>query len=390
MKEIFDNNWRERRLMKANGNHFAPYDVSIKRGAFGIESEEYFNRLLSLERKRSERSGDPFVLVLMDIGGLYSRLQHTPIDLLCRAIVSRTRDTDLVGWYQHPDAIGAICTTLGDADRQSIVHAITERMRGVLGECLDSEHFGHVRITFHFFPEDYDGSKPDYNLDEKLYPDITKTYKRKKVYGILKRSLDIVGSLSGIIILSPIFLTVPLLIKMTSEGPVLFRQRRIGHLGKGFTFLKFRSMKTGCSHEIHKEYVENLINKKKVIIKPGEEPVYKIIDDPRVTSIGRFLRKTSLDELPQLINVLKGEMSLVGPRPPIPYEVASYRYWHRRRVIEVKPGITGLWQVYGRSRTTFDDMVRLDLQYIEAQSIWLDMKILFNTPRAVLIGAGAY
>ena len=113
-------------------------------------------------------------------------------------------------------------------------------------------------------------------------------------------------------------------------------------------------------------------------------------NDPRVTPLGRFLRKTSLDELPQFINVLKGDMSLVGPRPPIPYEFENYDTWHRRRVLEAKPGITGLWQVMGRSRTTFDEMVRLDLQYIRDQSFWLDLKILVKTPVAVLSGSGAY
>jgi lipopolysaccharide/colanic/teichoic acid biosynthesis glycosyltransferase len=118
--------------------------------------------------------------------------------------------------------------------------------------------------------------------------------------------------------------------------------------------------------------------------------VYKITDDPRVTRVGRFLRKTSLDELPQFWNVLKGEMSLVGPRPPIPYELESYRTWHKRRILEVKPGITGLWQIYGRSRTTFDEMVRLDLRYARTWNLFLDLKILVQTPRAMFSGEGAY
>jgi lipopolysaccharide/colanic/teichoic acid biosynthesis glycosyltransferase len=126
---------------------------------------------------------------------------------------------------------------------------------------------------------------------------------------------------------------------------------------------------------------------------PGEcvsPEIYKIVSDPRVTQTGRLLRKSSLDELPQLINVLKGEMSLVGPRPPLPYEYERYSTWHRRRLMEVKPGITGLWQVNGRSRTTFDEMVRLDLEYVRSWSIWLDLKILLRTPAAVLSGEGAY
>ncbi len=139
---------------------------------------------------------------------------------------------------------------------------------------------------------------------------------------------------------------------------------------------------------MHKQYVQRFISGQAET--SGSVPVYKIKDDPRVTRIGKFLRKTSLDELPQFWNVLMGDMSLVGPRPPIPYEVECYDIWHRRRILEVKPGMTGLWQVRGRSRTTFNDMVRLDLQYAKSWSIWLDLKILFATPRAMISGNGAY
>ena len=138
--------------------------------------------------------------------------------------------------------------------------------------------------------------------------------------------------------------------------------------------------------EIHKIYVQNLIERK----VNESEGTFKIKNDPRITAFGRFLRKSSLDELPQFINVLKGEMSLVGPRPPIPYEFEKYSLWHRRRILEVKPGITGEWQVNGRSRTTFDEMVRMDLRYIRNQCIWLDLKILLKTPLAVVTASGAY
>jgi lipopolysaccharide/colanic/teichoic acid biosynthesis glycosyltransferase len=142
----------------------------------------------------------------------------------------------------------------------------------------------------------------------------------------------------------------------------------------------------------HREFVKRFIEGH--ITSPPSGPnnhvVYKITEDPRVTSVGRFLRKTSLDELPQFLNVLRGEMSLVGPRPPIPYEIEVYDTWHRRRLLEVKPGITGLWQVNGRSTARFDDMVRLDLKYAQAWSLWLDLKILLQTPRAVLFGGGGY
>jgi lipopolysaccharide/colanic/teichoic acid biosynthesis glycosyltransferase len=175
------------------------------------------------------------------------------------------------------------------------------------------------------------------------------------------------------------------MVKLTSPGPVFFRQKRLGHLGKQFDFLKFRSMHADNDPEIHKQYIASLIQNKQ-----NGSGVFKIQNDPRVTRIGRFLRKSSLDEIPQFLNVLRGEMSLVGPRPPIPYEMEKYRGWHKRRVLEVKPGITGLWQVRGRSRTTFDEMVRLDIRYINTQSGWLDFIIVLQTPRAVLSASGAY
>jgi lipopolysaccharide/colanic/teichoic acid biosynthesis glycosyltransferase len=173
----------------------------------------------------------------------------------------------------------------------------------------------------------------------------------------------------------------------------LFRQERVGQYGKKFMFLKFRSMHANNDPDVHKKYVQNLIDGK----APGDagrdvsaQKVYKITNDKRVTAFGHILRRTSLDELPQFINVLRGEMSLVGPRPPIPYEIEKYKIWHRRRVLEIKPGITGLWQISGRSSTTFDEMVRLDLQYARTWSLWMDMKILLKTPRAVLTAKGAY
>src|SRR5262249_3995149 len=160
-----------------------------------------------------------------------------------------------------------------------------------------------------------------------------------------------------------LFLGIAILIKLGSRGPVFFRQTRLGQYGKAFTLLKFRSMYVNNDPAAHRDYVTRLIAGRHVACSDAENKrVFKIVDDPRITRIGRILRKTSMDELPQLINVLKGEMSLVGPRPPVPYEFEHYAIWHRRRIMEVKPGISGLWQVSGRSRTTFDAMVRLDLQ----------------------------
>ena len=182
--------------------------------------------------------------------------------------------------------------------------------------------------------------------------------------------MDIIGSACALISLSPLFLAIAAAIKVGSKGPVLFRQERLGQHGKKFSLLKFRSMYTECDSKIQEEYDSRFIaGKVSETEEECEKRVLKMQDDPRITPIGEFLRKTSLDELPQFLNVLAGEMSLVGPRPPLEYEFKAYETWHRRRVLEIKPGITGLWQVYGRSKTTFNDMVRLDLHYSKFLSL---------------------
>jgi lipopolysaccharide/colanic/teichoic acid biosynthesis glycosyltransferase len=209
---------------------------------------------------------------------------------------------------------------------------------------------------------------------------------------IIKRIIDFAGAAIGLLILSPIIMLISLAIKLTTPCPVLFRQERLGYKGKKFTFLKFRSMYHNCDDSIQKEYMVKFINKQneKHSDKSGHCSFHKMTDDPRITPLGRLLRQTSLDELPQLYNVLCGEMSLVGPRPPIAYEVDKYCSWHKRRVLEVKPGITGLWQVEGRSVASFDEAVRLDIHYAENWNLLLDLKIIFKTFKVVFSGKGAY
>ncbi|HKA25515.1 MAG TPA: sugar transferase [Candidatus Eisenbacteria bacterium] len=195
-----------------------------------------------------------------------------------------------------------------------------------------------------------------------------------------KRALDILVSSLGLALLSPFFLLLALLIKIDSRGPVFYKSKRLGRNGRPFTFYKFRSMYVGAHEDRHK--VEHLNEK-------TDGPVFKISSDPRTTRMGRFIRQTSLDELPQLANVLCGQMTLVGPRPPLPEEVAQYQSWHRRR-LEVKPGITCLWQISGRSRLGFNEWMRLDLEYIKRQSLATDLKILLRTLPAVVSREGAY
>jgi exopolysaccharide biosynthesis polyprenyl glycosylphosphotransferase len=194
-----------------------------------------------------------------------------------------------------------------------------------------------------------------------------------------KRALDLTAAFAGLLILSPLMALIALAIRIDSPGPIIFRQTRCGKDGRPFTFLKFRGMVADA--EARKGEVEQF--------NEVDGPIFKMRHDPRVTRVGRILRKTSLDELPQLWNVLRGEMSLVGPRPPIPTEVAQYAMWHRGRLATVG-GITGLWQVNGRSELSFDEMVQLDLRYIEQWSIWLDFRILSRTVIAVVTVSGAY
>jgi exopolysaccharide biosynthesis polyprenyl glycosylphosphotransferase len=194
-----------------------------------------------------------------------------------------------------------------------------------------------------------------------------------------KRTLDLTAAIAGLLILSPLMAMIALAIRIDSPGPIIFRQTRCGKDGRPFTFLKFRGMVADA--EARQGELEQF--------NEVDGPIFKMKHDPRVTRVGRILRKTSLDELPQLWNVLRGEMSLVGPRPPIPTEVAQYSAWHRGRLATVG-GITGLWQVSGRSGLTFDEMVQLDIGYIEQWSIWLDLRILVRTVLAVLLAKGAY
>jgi lipopolysaccharide/colanic/teichoic acid biosynthesis glycosyltransferase len=206
---------------------------------------------------------------------------------------------------------------------------------------------------------------------------------------MVKRAIDIAGSTLAILFCLPLLLAIAAAVKLTSSGPVLFRQTRLGQDGKRFIFLKFRSMYVASDQSVHKEYMQRFISGESSA-ENASSSIYKLETDPRITPVGRLLRRSSLDELPQLVNVLIGDMSLVGPRPPIPYEFRHYATWHRRRLLVVKPGLTGLWQVKGRSRMKFDDMVRLDLEYARSWSIWGDLHILLQTPRAVISGDGAY
>jgi lipopolysaccharide/colanic/teichoic acid biosynthesis glycosyltransferase len=211
---------------------------------------------------------------------------------------------------------------------------------------------------------------------------------RRRAVAVLRRAFDLVVGLVLILLLSPVLIGVALAVRLDSRGPALFRQRRVGHEEREFTLFKFRSMRVDADPRGHREYVTALIKGEGSAPEGGRENLYKLAVDNRITPVGRWIRRWSLDELPQLFNVVRGDMTLVGPRPAIPYEVGEYPAWYRER-FAVKPGLSGYWQVSGRSERTYEEMVRLDIEYVERRSIGLDLLILLKTPWVVLSRKGA-
>jgi lipopolysaccharide/colanic/teichoic acid biosynthesis glycosyltransferase len=376
-------------VMELKSKHNNKGHVKVGEGTAGLHPQMLFRDLLVHERKRSERSKRLFYFVTIEIKDVLtdSVADIKVVNRIVKALSTSSREADVKGWYEVPNCIGIIYTDVSMGAIERILDKIERTLAGSLPDDLVSR----IGIGHSLFPEE-DGKHwmRERSREAVLYPPSSSQKPRKKVQMALKRILDIAVSSLGIMALSPLLLTVALLIKITSSGSVVFKQERVGLEAKKFKFYKFRSMQINSDPAIHQEFVKKFIAGQGPAAKAGETASYKIKDDPRVTGIGRFIRKTSIDELPQLFNVLLGNMSLVGPRPPIEYEVEAYDVWHRSRVVEARPGITGLWQVKGRSRTTFEGMVRMDLEYIRTWSLWLDVKILLKTPFAVINGKGAY
>ena len=363
-------------------------------GVHHVLNELAFKRMIALERRRTERSKEAFLLILFEMSHLHQESKHPEriLDRVASALLSAIRDTDMIGWYKDRTTLGVVCTGLVAKDnaKDGIVSIILNRVTATLQRALMSDQFNKVTISFHLFPDEWDRDDSGSPRNRVFYPDLTRPEKGRQFALVVKRVIDIVGSALILILCTPLLLLIALAIKVSSKGPVLFRQERVGRYGHHFTFLKFRSMFVDNDESIHKEFVTKFIanEAQPQPLNGNSERPYKLAADKRITRVGKLLRNTSMDELPQLFNVLKGEMSLVGPRPPLPYEVAVYETWHRRRLLEAKPGITGLWQVTGRSRVKFDEMVRLDLRYSATWTPWLDLWILLQTPIAVIKGTG--
>ena len=344
--------------------------------------EQLFRDILIREWRRADRFDQSFVLVLVAAG---SNDAATSWAAVTEALLALKSDTDVIGWYEGDRVLGLLRPDR-HASGPGAAHEIEQRVRRELGRRLESGAAGLFSIDVHVpaIAASCGGAGAD-----PVFEELRASQHNSGVRAAAKRMLDIVGSLALLLFLSPLLLVIAALVKLTSRGSVFFRQVRVGAFGKPFTMLKFRTMHVGADHDLHRQFVTQFINAGGAPSPSDGSGLFKIVNDPRVTFIGPILRRTSLDELPQFWNVLRGDMSLVGPRPPLSYEVEQYKRWHYRRIREAKPGITGLWQVTGRSRTSFDDMVRLDLRYVQNQSAWTDIKILLATPRAVISGKGA-
>jgi lipopolysaccharide/colanic/teichoic acid biosynthesis glycosyltransferase len=348
------------------------------RVGFPILGESVFKEALVRERKRADRFDASFAVLIVDRTDEAS--DGSPWVGILQAMAAVKRDADAVGWLDEGAVLGLL---LPEASRNGAIK-VMDRLRQEVSKLLGESALAAVsmRVYAHGVEPGPDGSAfpPVDLLLEAFVSEKTRPWR-----DAAKRGVDIIGSLAMMALFAPVMLAAFAAVKWSSPGPVLLRQVRIGRRGEPFKMLKFRTMYANAGHAIHQDYMAWFIKSSGHQPHTGNE-VFKLTNDPRITRPGRVLRKTSLDELPQFWNVLRGDMSLVGPRPPLPFEVEQYQPWHRRRVLEAKPGITGLWQVSGRSRTTFDDMVRLDLRYARTHTLWTDIKILAATPRAMFKG----
>lgn len=353
-----------------------------------------FHSLLTRERSRADRNGNVFSLIIF-------RMAHLPPGisvqrLLLMSLGSRLRATDEFGWFDDRH-IGAIIPYASGQSARRIAENICHDM---------SLPANKETFIIYTYPENWfsdqlselslqpkpitqteqlaltlPGDSPADALPGDAASKLEETGQSAFLFRPLplwKRALDLVASLTALILFSPLFLLAVILIRLFSPGPVLFRQERIGYMQRPFTLFKFRTMELQSDSSTHAQYM------RKLIVKDSESrPMNKLENSPNIIRYGRLLRMSCIDELPQLFNVLRGEMSMVGPRPCLPYEADEYLRWQARRFDSV-PGLTGLWQVMGKNRTTFKEMIRLDINYAQNLSLWLDLKILLLTPTAII------
>ena len=339
-----------------------------------VVSGPEFRRELEREKRRAERSRRALSLTVLrvpsedDAGGLVAEL------------LAVKRETDLVGWLDAA-TLAVLCVDTDAQGREGFLRKVTKLTAG-RGVAMDAATFPEA-----LFESLARGCAAD--VDAQAVRLIAGEAESVGYAG--KRIFDCLFAALALLVLPPLLLLVALAIALDSPGPVIHRQKRLGRGGVPFTFYKFRSMWSDVDHRIHRDFVLGFIREGDAQPAPpgSRANPYKLSGDARITRVGRFIRRTSIDELPQLFNVLRGDMSLVGPRPPLPYEAANYEPWHLRRILGIQPGLTGLWQVEGRSRVSFNEMVRMDLRYLRKCSFGLDLRILVRTVRVVLMCDGA-
>ena len=385
---------------KVEIKQFLSFVKHKQQDTLGIYTLEEFRAVLKHERARADRDGSDFSLVVFEVGGVNGNIIDT--GGMVRALGERIRSIDEIGWIDEKSIgvllpstnleggwIFAVDFEKNYSAKQLLPPFTVYSYPRQWYENGGGKHYPrssmsskpqHVNSSFNQRSKIDTGkfafTKAQTEQDSRQVKEVLKSILAKKL-PVWKRVMDIVGSIAGIILFSPLLLLTCVYIKIVSPGPVLFKQKRVGYKGELFTFLKFRTMKIDNDHGEHKNHLKSLIN--------SDVPMEKLDSgrDPRIIPGGKVIRKACLDEFPQLINVLRGEMSLVGPRPCIPYEAQEYLCWHTHR-FDIVPGITGLWQVSGKNKLTFKQMIRLDISYANNMSIWLDLKILLLTGPVVI------
>ncbi|NIR51881.1 sugar transferase [candidate division KSB1 bacterium] len=374
------------------------FKVKQNRLELRLLSVEKMRHKILQEQARADRNGHAFSLVAFAGADLSHDVQY--LEQLTQALVRRKRLTDEVGWLRNGQIVILLPDTPAEGARKVVEY---------VNKTWD-KRYSEPEWTVYVYPlqkNEHDdrkvkklngtvfnnagGGGPSKN-STRVSKAKTEARTRQSTYAFRnsqnnvksvdalvarqmpfwKRSMDVIGALLCLFVLSPIVLVIGMVIKMVSNGPVFFKQDRVGYMGRHFKFWKFRTMNSGANDIIHSEYLQKLIESDRPMVKLDTHA------DPRVYPFGQVLRQTYLDELPQLFNVLRGDMSLVGPRPCLPYEAEKYRQWQNRRFAAV-PGLTGLWQVSGKNNTTFKEMIRLDIRYERKCSFWFDLKIMLKT-----------
>ncbi len=375
---------------------------------------EKFHRVIEKERERSDRTGLDVSMVVFKGNGRGPGSDAGHYRDLIWLLLSRIRATDDVGWFDEK-RVGVVLPHTGGGDALKFASFILKKLSAGAdsfdfriftypsswpgngnGENGEGEQLlfddysekwsrkrGGSNIFFHelramngmaHFPPDGSGENRASGSQEFSPFNEPLHFSRLPLW---KRALDVTGSAAGLILLFPLFLAISVVIKLTSPGPVFFRQERVGHLGKVFPMLKFRTMHVDADISSHRNYLGELIRTERMMTKLDDR------EDPRIFLFGKILRKSALDELPQLVNILRGEMSIVGPRPCMPYEAERYLIWHAKR-FDAVPGLTGLWQVSGKNKTTFMEMIRFDIEYGRKKSLFFDLSIILRTIPTVI------